>query len=82
MPAGFDNCVKSGGRVRTKKLSGDSYMHICFKGGKSYAGEVHHKKKKHSNGGGGGGGTHKRHAANRTRKGHRRVPTKSYNSLG
>lgn len=46
MPAGFDRCVKNGGRVRTKKLSGGRYMHICWLNGKSYAGEVHTKKKK------------------------------------
>lgn len=46
MPAAFEKCVKAGGRVRTKKLSGGRYMHICFLGKKSYAGEVHTKKKK------------------------------------
>jgi len=40
MPQAFENCVKSGGRVRTKPLSGGKYIHICFKDGKSYAGEV------------------------------------------
>jgi len=44
-PADFDKCVKDGGRVRTKKLSNGRYMKICFKDGKSYAGEVHKKKK-------------------------------------
>jgi predicted NAD/FAD-dependent oxidoreductase len=43
MPAGFDKCVGGGGRVRTRRLSGGRYMHICFKGGKSHAGYV--KKK-------------------------------------
>ena len=46
MPKAFERCVASGGRVRTKKLSGDKYMRICCKGGKSYAGEVKKKKKK------------------------------------
>lgn len=46
MPKAFDNCVKSGGRVRTKKLKNGKYIHICFKGGKSYAGEVKTKKSK------------------------------------
>jgi hypothetical protein len=45
MPEAFDRCVKRGGRVRTKKLSGGKYMHICFIGGKSYAGEVKTKDK-------------------------------------
>jgi len=47
MPAAFENCVKKGGRVRTKTLSGNRYMKICWLGKKSYAGEVHTKKKKH-----------------------------------
>jgi len=48
MPKAFENCVKSGGRVRTIKgpnkkfgLKKGQYMHICFKGGKMYRG---HKK--------------------------------------
>jgi len=45
MPKAFDDCVKSGGRVRTKKLKNGKYIHICFKGGKSYAGEVKTKLK-------------------------------------
>ena len=44
MPQAFLNCVKRGGRVRTKELSGGRYIHICFVGGKSYAGEVKQKK--------------------------------------
>lgn len=40
MPADFDRCVKAGGRVRTKTLPGGKFMHICFKGGKSFAGYV------------------------------------------
>lgn len=45
MPKGFESCVKRGGRIRTKKLSGGKYMHICFIGGKSYAGHVKKSKK-------------------------------------
>lgn len=45
MPRGFSECVRRGGRVRTKKLSGGRYIHFCYKDGKSYAGEVHTKKK-------------------------------------
>lgn len=45
MPETFDNCVKNGGRVRTKKLSGGRYIHICFINGKSYSGHVKTKKK-------------------------------------
>lgn len=40
MPAQFDACVKNGGRVRTKSLSGGRFIHLCFIDGKSYAGEV------------------------------------------
>ncbi len=46
MPKGFTDCIKNGGRVRTKKLSGDRYLPICYLGNKSYAGEVHKKKEK------------------------------------
>lgn len=46
MPQAFNECVKNGGRVRTKKLSGGRYIHICFLNGKSYAGEVRTKEKK------------------------------------
>ena len=44
MPKAFDSCVKRGGRVRTKKLSGKKYVHYCFIGGKSYRGHVKTKK--------------------------------------
>jgi len=40
MPENFNRCVSAGGRVRTKTLSDGKYMRICFKDGKSYAGEV------------------------------------------
>lgn len=42
-PKAFDDCVKRGGRVRTKNLSGGRYIHLCFIGGKSFAGEVKRK---------------------------------------
>jgi len=45
MPAGFDRCVKNGGRVRTIKRGKDKYQHICYLHGSSYAGEVKTKKK-------------------------------------
>jgi hypothetical protein len=48
VPAAFENCVKKGGKVRTivvNKKKG-KYMHVCYKGGKSYPGEVHTKKSK------------------------------------
>jgi hypothetical protein len=40
MPRDFERCRKAGGRIRTKILGKGKYMHICFKNGKSYAGEV------------------------------------------
>lgn len=46
MPKAFNECVKNGGKVRTKKLSNGKYMHVCYLGGKSYAGHVKTKKKK------------------------------------
>lgn len=47
MPKGFTDCEKSGGKVVTKKLKGNRYIHICYdKNGKSYSGEVKTKKKK------------------------------------
>jgi len=44
MPAKFDACIRAGGRVRTKKLSGGRYQHICWIGGQSFAGEIKKKK--------------------------------------
>ena len=41
MPKGFDNCVKSGGRVRTIEPKQGRYMHICYKNGVSHHGFVH-----------------------------------------
>lgn len=41
MPADFEKCVREGGRVRTKKIKGNKYIHICYdKQGKAHAGEV------------------------------------------
>lgn len=44
MPLGFTNCVRRGGKVRTKKLGGKQYMRICYIDGKSFAGEKRTKK--------------------------------------
>ena len=44
MPKPFDDCIKAGGKVRTKKLGGMKYMNICFINGKSYAGDVKTRK--------------------------------------
>lgn len=46
MPKDFDECVKNGGKLRTKKLKNDRYIHICYdKKGKAHSGEVMTKKK-------------------------------------
>ena len=46
-PKDFDMCQAEGGRVRTMKLKGGRYMHICYdKQGKSHAGEVKTGKSK------------------------------------
>lgn len=45
MPKSFDRCVKGGGKVVTKSLSGHKYMHMCKdKGGKWHAGHTKTKK--------------------------------------
>ena len=44
-PADFDRCIKEGGKVRTKTINDMEYMHVCFKDGKSYAGDVKKKMK-------------------------------------
>lgn len=44
MPKAFLNCVKKGGKVITKKVGKDRYMHICYLDGKAYPGEVLYKK--------------------------------------
>jgi len=47
VPANFDKCVNEGGRVRTIKIKGGKYMHVCYdKAGKSHAGEVKTKEGK------------------------------------
>jgi hypothetical protein len=45
MPADFEKCIREGGRVRTKKLSKGRFIHICYLGNKSFAGEIKTKKK-------------------------------------
>lgn len=45
MPAAFDKCVNSGGKVRTKTIGKNKYQHICILGDKTYAGYVKTKKK-------------------------------------
>lgn len=44
MPAGFDKCIKNGGKVRTVTLSNNKYKHICIKNGKVHSGYEKEKK--------------------------------------
>lgn len=44
MPAGFERCVREGGKVRTKTLSKGRYQYICIKDNEVYPGEIHKKK--------------------------------------
>jgi hypothetical protein len=46
MPAAFENAIKNGAKVRTKKLKNGKYVKIAILNGKTYAGEVHTKKGK------------------------------------
>lgn len=53
MPKAFENCVDSGGRVRTMigpnkrfALSGGEYVKICFLGKRMFRGHVHKRKRK------------------------------------
>jgi len=49
MPAAFNRCKKAGGKIRTKRVDAEHYMHICIpKGGgkgSSVGGEVKKYKK-------------------------------------
>jgi len=49
MPKAFTDCIKNGGRVRTKSLPNNQYIHICFPkgGGSSISGEMKTAQKKH-----------------------------------
>ena len=44
MPKAFLNCVKKGGKIITKKVDKDRYMHICYLDGKAYPGEIKYKE--------------------------------------
>jgi hypothetical protein len=46
MPAGFDRCRAAGGKIRTVKPNANTYIHICYLGGKSYRGEIKHTQNK------------------------------------
>lgn len=46
MPKAFLNCVKKGGKVITKKIDKDRYIHICYLDGKSFPGEIKYKSRK------------------------------------
>jgi hypothetical protein len=44
MPQSFENCRKNGGKIRTKTVNDNQYMHICILNGKTYSGEVKTRK--------------------------------------
>lgn len=46
MPKGFESCRASRGGIRTVVPKKGRYIHVCFRGGKSYRGEVKHTKGK------------------------------------
>lgn len=47
MPKEFDECAKTGGKLRTKNLKGNKFIRICYdKKGKAHAGEVMTRKKR------------------------------------
>ena len=47
MPEDFLKCIADGGKVVTKKIDKDRYMHICYdEKGKAHHGEIKTKKKK------------------------------------
>lgn len=52
MPESFLKCVREGGKIITKKIDKDRYMHICYdEKGKAHPGEIKWKessKEKHS----------------------------------
>ena len=46
MPKEFTACQKSGGKIKTVVPKKGRFIHICFRGGKSFTGEVKHTKGK------------------------------------
>ncbi len=46
MPKAFNDCRRAGGKIRTKKLSGKKYQHVCIKNGKVAKGHVKTRKSK------------------------------------
>ncbi len=50
MPAQFEKCVQSGGRVRMLELNGGRYIRVCYdKKGTSFPGEVKTSKENKKN---------------------------------
>lgn len=43
MPKDFDRCVREHGRVRRLVPKKGTYLNVCWKGGKTHRGELHHK---------------------------------------
>lgn len=45
MPKPFENCVKKGGKIRTRQVPGNKFQRICILGKKVFAGEVKKKRR-------------------------------------
>jgi len=49
MPKAFEKCRREGGRIRTKSLPNNKYIHVCWdKKGKSHSGEIKTKIKRYA----------------------------------
>ena len=46
MPAAFEDAIRKGAKVITKKIKGGRYIHVAYLNGKAIPGEVHTKKEK------------------------------------
>jgi len=46
MPAVFEEAIRKGAKVITKKIKGGRFIHIAYLRGKAYAGETKTKKGK------------------------------------
>jgi len=46
MPKAFEEAIRKGAKVITKKIKGGRYIHIAYLNGKAYPGEVKTKKGK------------------------------------
>jgi len=48
MPADFDDCRRRGGEIRTVKIKGGRYQHVCYDGRGVHKGHIKTKKKRKS----------------------------------